>query len=143
MKYSISIDPEREEEVLIYARERSCLVERIEGLLKGDSAELLGYFGDEIVKLTPTQVECFFVEDGRVFAICKNNKYLIRQRLYQVEKGFGRSFLRINQSCIVNVDMIERFGTSIGGSLMVQLKGGYKDYVLRRQMKFVKERIGI
>ena len=34
-------------------------------LLREDDVELLGYLGDEIVKLTLDDVDCFFVEDGR------------------------------------------------------------------------------
>ncbi len=142
MKYSLFIDPEREEEILIYARERNSLVERIERILAEDSLELLGFCGDEIVKLSPTEIECFFVEDGRLFALSGEKKYLIKQRLYQIEETLGADFLKINQSCIVNVSMIERFDTSLGGSLTVRLKSGYKDYVSRRQLKIVKERIG-
>ena len=51
--------------------------------------------------------------------------------------------MKINQSCLVRVDKIKRFHSSIGGSLMVTLEGGYRDYISRRQLKIVKERIGI
>ena len=53
-----------------------------------------------------------------------------------------KHFLKINQSCLVRVDAIERFSASIGGALSVHLKGGFKDYVSRRQMRSVKERMG-
>ena len=65
MKYSIFIDPSRDEEVLIYAHEKNELVARLERLLSEDDVEFLGYFSDEIVKLTLDDIDCFFVEDGR------------------------------------------------------------------------------
>ncbi len=142
MKYSIFIDPARDEEVLIYAHEKNELVGRLERLLSEHDIELLGYLGDEIVKLEAREVECFFSEDGRVFADFCGKKYLVKERLYQLEERLGSEFLKINQSCVVNVSRIERFETSIGGSLMIRLKGGYRDYVSRRQLKIVKERIG-
>ena len=39
--------------------------------------------------------------------------------------------------------MIDRFNASIGETLLVIFKSGYKDYVSRRQIKNVKERMGI
>ena len=55
----------------------------------------------------------------------------------------SEDFLKINQSCIVSIDRIERFDVTPGGALTVIMKNGYKDYVSRRQMKAVKERLGI
>ena len=63
-------------------------------------------------------------------------------RLYQLEELLDASFVKINQSSIVNVKKIERFEASIGGALLVILQNGHRDYVSRRQVKAVKERIG-
>ena len=142
MKYSIIIDKDREEEVVIYAHERSRTVERLEAILQDSPAELVGYRGDEIVRILPTEVLCFSVEETKTYAVTEKGKYLLKLRLYQLEERLGAGFVKINQSCLVNVDKIESFKTSLGGSLMVTLKGGYRDYVSRRQLKAVKERIG-
>ena len=53
------------------------------------------------------------------------------------------SFVYINQGCLANLKMIDHFDASIGGTLMVVFKSGYKDFVSRRQLKNIKERIGI
>lgn len=143
MKYSIIIDPDREEEILIYAREKNPLVERLEELLSAAEVELLGYCGNEIATLSPLEVECFFLEDGRLFAMSGGKKYLLKQRLYQLEESVGGDFVKINQSCLVNVRAIDRFETKLGGALAVRLKCGYTDYVSRRQMRAVKEKFGI
>lgn len=142
MKYSVFYDENREEEVLIYAHRENELVERIEALLNESRSELVGYSDDEIVKIDLDDVYCFTVENGKLFAVMGNGRLQIRSRLYCVEERAGRKFVKINQSCIVNVDKIERFSASLGGSLMVTLKNGYRDYVSRRQIKAVKERIG-
>ena len=67
MKYTLIIDPEREEEIVVYAHERSDTVERIEELLGKNEGELLGYLDDEIVNIRACETECFFLEDGRCF----------------------------------------------------------------------------
>ena len=142
MKFSVIYDSNREEEVVVYAKEKSPIVDRIEALIKESMTELVGYKDGEAVKLDLFDVYCYTVEDGRVFAVTENEKYQLKLRLYQVEEMLDEGFVKINQSCIVNIGKIERFGASLGGSLMVTLKGGYRDYVSRRQLKTVKERIG-
>ena len=142
MKYSIIIDKDRDEEVIIYAHSPNETVKRLEEILNQDSQELIGYCDDEMVIIIPDKVICFIVEDSRCYALTDKGKYLLKQRLYQIEEGLGERFVKINQSCIVNVKMIDCFKTSLGGSLMVIMKGGHRDYVSRRRLKAVKERIG-
>ncbi len=143
MKCTIKIDPKREEEVIIYAHERTDLINEIEGLVLSNSVELIGYSDTSVIKLVPSDIYCFAIEDGKIFAHTKDQKMQIKQRLYELEGILNLDFVKINQSCIINTKKINRFDASFGGALMVTLKNGYKDYVSRRQLKIVKERIGI
>ncbi|MBE6589937.1 MAG: LytTR family transcriptional regulator [Ruminococcaceae bacterium] len=143
MKFTLLIDPDREEEIVVYAHKRTSLIGRIEELAAEDGHELIGYGEDEIVRLAPTEVVCFLVEDGHVCALTERARYRLKMRLYQLENIYSADFLKINQSCLVNVEKIKRFDSSIGASLMVTLEGGYRDYVSRRQLRAVKERMGI
>lgn len=142
MKYKIYIDREREEEILIYAHEKNALVERIEELILEQQRDILAFGDGEVVKLCEDEIFCFVVEEGRVFALTERDKLQLKMRLYQLEEQFPDRFVKINQSCLVNVDKIARFDVSIGGSLMVTMENGYKDYISRRQMRTVKDRIG-
>lgn len=142
MKCRTVIDKDREEEVVIYVHEKNSLSYEIEELVLGKSLELFGYKDKNIVKLSPSDVFCFTVENNKVYAICEKEKYQIKQRLYLLEEILDRDFVKINQSCIANIRKISKFDTSITGTLMVSFKNGYRDYVSRRQMKKVKERIG-
>ena len=143
MKCRTVIDKDREEEVVIYIHERNSLSSEIEELVMGRSLELFGFKDKNIVKLSPSDVFCFTVENNKVYALCEREKYQIKQRLYLLEEILDRDFVKINQSCIANIKQIKRFETSIGVSLSVVFKNGYRDYVSRRQLKAVKERIGI
>ena len=142
MQCKTVIDRNREEVVLIYAHERTPLVEEIERLVCGDTWELIGYLENQIVKLDAAEIDCFAVEKGCVYAIGAA-RYKMRERLYELEAALGSAFVKINQSCIVNVSRIERFEASFAGALLVVTRGGWCDYVSRRQVKTVKERIGI
>lgn len=143
MKFKCIIDPDCEEEVVVHARERSPLVEKLEKLVVGEALDPVGYDGSRIVPFRLCDVYCFFVEGGRVFALLENERLLMKQRLYAIESGLGSDFVRINQSAIVRLDKIECFDASLSGTLTVLLKNGHRDYVSRRQLKTVKERIGL
>ena len=142
MKCTTILNEDREEEVLIYTHSRTELVSEIERLCSNNSLDLIGFKKKSIIKLSVSDVFCFVVEDNKIFATLDNDKILIKRRLYEIEEILDSSFVKINQSCIVNIKKIDRFDASFSGALMVTLKNGYRDYVSRRQLKFVKERIG-
>ena len=143
MKCTLIITDEHEEEVVIYARERTKLTNDIEMLVCGSVPELIGYKENEVVKLNSDLISCFTVEGNKVYALTDSEKLQIKLRLYQLEEMLPDTFVKINQSCIANIRKIERFDTSVSGTLLIKFKNGYKDYVSRRQMKAVKERFGL
>jgi DNA-binding LytR/AlgR family response regulator len=142
MKCTTIIDKNREEEIVLYVRKRSELSDKIERLAAESGTELFGYIDKSILKLEPHEIFCFAIEDGKVFAVLKDKKARMSQRLYEIEEIFASDFLKINQSCLINVKKIEKFDVSIGGALRVTLKNGYSDYISRRLLKSVKERLG-
>lgn len=143
MKCTVIIGQGHKEGVFIYADKRTEEVDRIEKMLEEVTKELVGYKGDEIYSINPLDVFCFTVEEGRVYAHSDKGRLRMKCRLYTLEQDLNSSFVKINQSCIANVRKIEKFRASFSGTLMVEFKNGYKDYVSRRQMKIVKERLGI
>lgn len=143
MNFRIIIDKKREEEILVYAHRKSKLVEEIENLVLGEMQELTGYIDREGIIINPAEVHCFVVEDNKVYALTETEKLRLKLRLYQLEEMLDGNFVKINQSCIANIRQIRKFGVTISGSLDVTFKNGYSDYVSRRNMKKVKERLGI
>ena len=143
MKLQIVIDPNRDEEILVYAHEKTSLINEVEELVKSYSVDLIGYTENETVKLNLNDIYCFFTEDNKVFALTENEKYRLKSRLYQIEEGLSDNFVKINQSCIANIKKIDRFKATIGGSLTIVFKNGHIDFVSRRNLKNVKERLGL
>ena len=137
------IEDVSEEKVLIYARERSKLIDEIESLVESVNVDLTGTFNDEIVKIDINEVSCFISENNKVFALISDKKYQIKQRLYQIEDMNLEQFIKINQSCLANKKKIKKFESTIGGSLKVVFKNGYIDYISRRELKNVKQRMGL
>ena len=144
MKHTTIIDPHREEEVVIYAGKRTREIEELERYLDRMGAELVGYGEDgQILPLRPAEIHCFIVEDGKVYALTEKEKLTVRLPLYAIEEMLTEDFVRINQSCLGSIRRIARFDASIGGALMVTFGNGHRDYVSRRQLKNVKERMHI
>lgn len=143
LKCTIIIDKDREEELTIIAHEKNKLVEEIERLMESSSLEIIGYANENIKKLTPMEIYCFNIENGKIVAYTEFEKFFVKKRIYELEELLSCDFVKINQSCIVNIKKISHFSASFGGALMITLKNGYRDYVSRRQVKAVKERVGI
>ena len=143
MKFKLILDKNRQEEIVVYAKEKTPLIEEIEALVKSSDEAVIGYTDNEAVNISLNDVYCFTIEKNKLYAVMEKCELLIKERLYQVEERLNSDFIKINQSSIANVKKIDRFKASIGGSLIVIFKNGYRDYVSRRQTKCVKERMGI
>lgn len=144
MKCFTFIDKNEEEKVIIYSKERTSLVEQIEKLVSSSGVSLTGTYEDTSILINPMDVSCFVVEGGKIYALINEKKYQLKERLYQLEDmSFNEYFVKLNQSCLANIKKIKEFKASIGGSVMVVFQNGYKDYISRRELKNVKERIGL
>ena len=142
MKFEIVIDPDCEERVVVYAKALAPIHARLQQLVQEENV-LLGYDDGQVVKLNPYDIFYVCVVDSKVWAVCKSSRYLLKERLYQLEEKLPRGFVKINQSCLANLDHAKRFDTSISGTLKIYFQNGDADYVSRRQLKAVKERLGL
>ena len=143
MKCEIVISNENDKKIVIYTDKRSALTDTIEKLCSDDDLSLWGYKDRETVLLDMAKVNCFELEDDKVYALTVDGKYQMKGRLYQIEDILSDNFMKINQSCIANIKMIKKFDASISGQLVVYFQNGYKDYVSRRNIKNVKKKLGI
>ena len=141
MKCSVIIDKEKEEQVIIYAHQKTKLVEQIERLASEDI--LIGYRDSEAVRLLFSEVYCFIVEENKVYALTESERFRLKSRLYQLEEVMPPQFVKLHQSCIANMQKMRRFDASMTGALMVTMQNGYTDFVSRRNLKTVKERLGL
>lgn len=143
MKCEIIIDSNCEERVIIYTKKNCSLIQNIKQLVEESRKGLIGYNDKEIVNLAPYEIYCVTIIDNKIYAICEKEKLQLKERLYMLEEKLPENFIKVNQSCIANINKIERFDASISGTLKLRFKNGYIDYVSRRQLKTIKERIGI
>lgn len=143
MKLNIIISPDKEEEIIIYTHEKTKLITDIENLINNNKISLTGHIDDEIIPIDINEVQCFFIQQNKLFCFVDNKKLHIKARLYEIENINNPNFIKINQSCIINIKYIKKFKASFNGQLMVILSNGYYDYISRRELKKVKERLGL
>lgn len=127
------------------------ITEEVENIIKQISNinsipnQLIGYINNEIYFIELKDVICFFSKDKYVFARTKDNSYKIKYKLYELNEIFEqKDFIRISNSCIININKIECFDTSIIGTITVKMKDGTKEVVSKRNvsqiMKLLKQR---
>ena len=86
-----------------------------------------------------------FESDGNYIKVYFNNvKPMIHKSLNALEKKLDeRSFFRASRKHIINLSWIETIETWFNGGLLVQLKGGEKVEVSRRQAARFKEKMSL
>ncbi len=141
MEYKLILDRSRPEEVLVYAHRESRLTRAIEELCAENGLCLMGYREREMIPIELSAVCCFTVEDNKIYALTDSGKLQLKCRLYSLEEALPQSFAKINQSCIANLRRIDRFDSSFSGTLLVHFQNGHTDYVSRRNLKSIKERL--
>ena len=142
MKLRIFFQKDGSEEVTAYLKEDGVFASRLRALCQ-EEAPVMGYKEGEILPVKAEEICCFIVEDGKVYALFKQERLALKRRLYQLEEDYGTFFIKINQSCLANTQRITRFDASFAGTLRVRFENGYTDYVSRRCLKKVKERFGL
>lgn len=143
MELKIVIDKTKDEQITVFAHERSALVESIERLVLAENTRFVGYGERESRPLELNEIYCFATENGKVYALTEAEKLQVKSRLYLIEENLPPMFVKINQSCIANTEKIKCFEASVSGALKVTFKNGYTDYVSRRCLKNVKRRLGL
>lgn len=143
MKFLLVIDKTKEEEVVATVHSRTSLTDQIEALVLGSAGtdRIPGYTEDSMKMLPFSEIECITVLDRKTYAIDHNNqRYRLKQRLYELEPMLPSAFIRINKSSIANENHLERFTVTYSGGVDAVFRCGYREYVSRRCFAQIKRR---
>ena len=97
---------------------------------------------NDIFILDTKDIICFFSEDKRNY--CRTNKGIckIKETLYKLEERLSpENFIRISNSCIINISHVECFNTGMVGTIKVRFKDGKVEYVSRRRISKVMQQL--
>ncbi len=142
MKYQLIINKEQEEKITIVAHEKTKLINTIEAILYNTSPSILGYKNNEIYNIKYEDIYCVYTSNNKVFLLCDNEEYSIKQRINQMEESLPDNFIKINQGCVINMKYIKKF-VAVMGSIKVVLNNDFEDYISRRELSKVKRRMGL
>ena len=143
MKFKLIINKDAEEEIVATVHSRSSLTQRIEEMVMAFSGEdyLLGYSDDEIRKIPYERIECITILDRKVIAIdTEGGRYLLKERLRDLDGILPSYFIRINKSTIANEQGILKFEAVFSGGVDAVFRSGYRDYVSRRCFSEIRRR---
>lgn len=144
MHFQLRIDPEKPELVVVRAHRRSELVEQIEDLVTGSTEknQLAGYTEDDMRMLSFSEIQCILVEEGVTVAVVgKDEKYRLKQRLYELEEILPDAFIRISKSALANEKHLVRFTAGFSGAVDAVFRCGWKESVSRRCFAEIKRRV--
>lgn len=107
--------------------------------------QIIANKNNQIYFINLDEIICFFSKNKCIYARTQNDIYKLKYKLYELDNMFNqKNFIRISNSCIVNINQVEYFDISILGTIIVKLKDGTKENVSKRNistiMKLLKER---
>lgn len=113
-------------------------------VLKNSESILIGFLDEKIKILNPAKIYRIYTEDSRIFAESIDEKFLVKKRIYQLEEILkSKKFVRISNSELINLNLVDSFDLSYSGTISVKMKNNAKTFVSRRYVKKIKETLGI
>ena len=91
------------------------------------------------------KIICFFSQEKYNYVRTIDGTYKVKYKLYELEDILSqKNFIRISNSCIINLNQVDCFDTSILGTVLVKLKDNTQEIVSKRKvsqiMKLLNER---
>lgn len=146
MKVNIEVD-EKYEETSITIRTNKW-TEELDQLVKmiqmNEPKRIFGVVDDQTILLKPSEIDYVFAENRKVYATVGKKRYEIKLKLFEVEEILAaQHFMRFSKSVIGNLNNIARFELSFNGNLCVHFQSGNKEYITRKYVSSIKEKLTI
>lgn len=145
MKVNIKIDEKiAETNVTISAPKMTKEVENIVSIINNASASnLVCYKSNLVYFIEKSKVVRFYKDEAHVCVETMSQTYVIKSTLKSLEETTGKNFIRISNSEIVNLNFISHVDLSDKGTIKIVFKNKQYTYASRRNVKLIKERLGI
>lgn len=144
MKVKIEISEEYDPAyAVIYTKAVTEEIQKVSDLLQQDNGPVTAYSEDRLVVLQPEEIYMVRVEDETTVIYSKENKYKSRKRLKEIYAQAGDGFMQISKSTVINLKYLDSMEAGFGGTMVLKLKNGCKDYVSRFYLKALKQYLGL
>ncbi len=106
---------------------------------------IIGRKGNTISIIEIKNIIKIYSKEQNNFCKTTEGEYQIKKKLYELEQELDNNyFIRISNSCIINIRYVECFDLGMVGNIVVNFKDKTKEYVSKRRiskiLKFLKER---
>ena len=128
---------------VIYTKAVTYEIQRLVELFEKDQGPVTVFQEDRIVVLKPEEIYMIRVEDEKTIIYSEHDQYRSRKRLKEVFEQVGDSFMQISKSTIVNLNYLDSVEAGFGGTMLIKLKNGCKEYVSRFYLKDLKKYLGL
>lgn len=142
MQIEVNIDSScHEPKIIILTASMNDDVRNIIAKLSQDESQIIsGYRDKEVDRLDLSEVIQIYASSGKVLAITDQGEYVLRFRLYELEKKLPASqFIRISNSEIINLKKVSHFDLNFTGTICVKMVNGNTTYVSRRYVTKLKK----
>jgi Response regulator of the LytR/AlgR family len=145
MKIKLIVDVNVEETITITCNEYTPQIKKVHTLLQqleNTQKNVIGYHEDMEYYLELRTISFFETMNEVVYAHTRDKMYIIKQRLYELEKSLPNEFMRISKSTILNLGHLSAIETSLGGPRQIFLQKSNKAvFVSRKYYPVLKERL--
>ena len=144
MKVSVEITPGvKEPYAVIYTAQVTEEIQRTIDLLGTGDTPVTAYHEEKLIILQPEDIFMVRVEDGDTILYGAKQKFRSRKRLYELSIQLGKQFMQISKSTLVNLSYLDSVEPGLGGTMLLKLKNGCKDYVSRKYLPGFKRYLGL
>ena len=134
-----------EDEVIIRCKEITPQIQAIQKAIAAQpesSPKLVFYSGNEEYYFTLKSIYFFETSADKVYAHTADSVYLVKLRLYELEKSLPLDFIRISKSTILNVRHILSIDRNITAASRIQFHKSHKQvYASRFYYKALRQRM--
>lgn len=146
MKVELIIDEENTNDVItIKCNEYTSDIQRIHTWLQqfeNKQKRIIGLNRGIEYYLELRHIAYFETDADVVFAHTLKKDFIIKQRLYELEKVLPNQFMRVSKSTILNLNYLYAIETTLGGPHRIDLQNTEKNvYVSRKYYPLLKEKL--
>ncbi|WP_113928023.1 LytTR family DNA-binding domain-containing protein [Bacillus sp. P14.5] len=144
MKVNIEIHDKYDETLItIHAKEWSKELEELVKKLETKTPNrIVGSEGEQSILLSPDEIDYVFAVNRKVYASIHKQSVELNMKLYEAEELLEScGFSRLSKSAIGNLNRIKRFELAFNGSLCVHFYSGSKEYVSRKYVQEIKQKL--
>jgi len=144
MKVNVELSSEYTEPfAVVYTDHVSEEIQRLIDVIGANESPVTGWNNEELVILQPKEIYMVRVEDGETILYGEKRKYRSKKRLYEIGSQLGNQFMQISKGTLVNLSRMDSIEPGFGGTLLLKLKNGCKDYVSRKYLPEFKKYLGL